>query len=112
MPKIGSVGFIGAGKMGTALLEGVLQARLTGVREVFISEIDEDRRKTVCRKTGVQAVDSLELARLCKVIMICVKPQVVLPVLGEIRPATGKDKLVISIAGGISIDALEERLTR
>ena len=110
MPKIGSIGFIGAGKMGTALLEGVLQARLTGVREIFISEIDEDRRKTVCRKTGVQAVDSFELARLCKVIMICVKPQVVLPVLGEIRPATGKDKLVISIAGGISIEALEGAL--
>lgn len=50
--------------------------------------------------------DNVEMANKSDIIFICVKPNLVQCVLNECRAAIG-NKLVISIAAGVTIDALE-----
>ncbi|HUU27970.1 MAG TPA: pyrroline-5-carboxylate reductase [archaeon] len=110
MAKIGNIGFIGVGKMGSALLEGVLRAGLAGPGETFISEVDQERRKAVCESSGVKAAGLLELVENCQVIVLCVKPQVVVPVLREIRSSVGSGKLILSVAAGVTTATIEAEL--
>ena len=110
MIKIEKIGFIGAGKMGSALLAGVLRAKIVPAGKVLISEIDKDRREEICKKHRVRVADLDELARSCGTILLCVKPNVVAPVLRKIREFVGEEKLVVSIAAGITTASIETEL--
>jgi len=110
MSKIEKIGFIGAGKMGSALLEGVLRADIVPASGILIYEIDRTRREDVCRRHGVRAAAPDELARACGTILLCVKPNVAAPVLREIREFVGQEKLVVSIAAGITTASIETEL--
>lgn len=110
MSKIEKIGFIGAGKMGSALLAGVLRAKIVPAGKVLISEIDQARRDEICKKHRVRSASLDELARSCGTILICVKPNVVAPVLREIREFVGEEKLVVSIAAGITTTSIETEL--
>lgn len=105
------VGFIGVGKMGSALLQGVLRAGLCPAERVLAFDTDRELLAAVCGATGAGAADSaLELARRCRTIVLAVKPQVLPAVLEELQPVAGPELLLISIAAGISTEAIEERL--
>jgi len=110
MSEIGKIGFIGAGKMGSALLAGVLRAGIVPEENVLISEIDRARCEDICSRYGVKAAAPDELALKCGTIILCVKPNVVEPVLQEIRDFVDRKKLVVSIAAGITTAGLEAGL--
>ncbi len=54
--------------------------------------------------------DNLEVVRASEIVVLSIKPQIMERVLDEIRCAVTPEKLVISIAAGISIASIEERL--
>ncbi len=108
--EITPLGFIGAGKMGASLISGVLEAGVAGKEDILFSEPDSGRRDELCAKLGVRAADSAEIARQCAVIVLAVKPWAVADVLAEIAGALTPGKTVVSIAAGITISAIEEKL--
>jgi len=104
------IGFIGVGRMGAALLESVLRAELTPSDRVFVHDADMKRRDEVCANTGARAASAVEIARSCDVVLVCVKPGVVPAVLDEIKGKLGGAGLVISIAAGVTLGAIEQAL--
>lgn len=103
------VGFIGAGKMGEALIRSILNIKDMPV-SIIASDISEERRELISKLEGVEATkDNRKVLENSDVIFIAVKPQNIHEVLDEIKDT---NKLVISIAAGIPLRRLEAKLTK
>ena len=98
-----SVGFVGAGNMGEALIKGLLAANLVPAEAIHATDVRLERLKELNRQYGIQvASDNAELIRHADIVILAVKPQIMEAVLTEIAPAVTRRKLLISIAAGVS----------
>jgi len=96
------IGIIGCGNMGSAIAQ-----QLQGDYQIFIFDKDLPKTKSI---PGVIVSDSAgSLIRSADVVILAVKPQDFDALLNEIKPAV-KDKLIISIAAGITTGHIEEAL--
>jgi pyrroline-5-carboxylate reductase len=114
-----SVGFIGAGKMATALARGLCQAGFTIPERISASDLLPEARAHFAAESGAQAVDSnLEVVRRSEILILAVKPQHFRTVLADLGPHIGSRHLLVSIAAGISLETMagivgsERRLVR
>ena len=103
------LGFIGAGAMGGAIIQGLLAGgRVVGKNLVYY---DPDRtRQTQMDQLGVQAATAPAAVMEAQVVLLAVKPQVMGQVLAGIREAARPDHLIISIAAGVTLKTLETAL--
>src|SRR5438045_1115437 len=70
-----SIGFLGAGKMATALAKGLLRAKLVNADQIIASDPIEAARSAFAKEIGVKATASnLEAARSAHVLVLAVKP--------------------------------------
>lgn len=98
------VGFIGAGKMATALARGLCHSKFTSADRVLASDVVLAARDSFAAETGGRTVETnAEVAAASSIIVLAVKPQQFRPVLEELRPKIGPQHLVISIAAGIPL---------
>jgi pyrroline-5-carboxylate reductase len=103
------VAVLGAGKMGEALLSGLLRAGRAPSELVF-SERHADRTKLLEERYGVTGLSSANAVERAQTLLIAVKPQEMTALLKEIGGAVRPDQLVITIAAGIPTGFLETRL--
>lgn len=100
--------FIGAGKMATAILNGILGAKFLKPEDITVSDVNEKNLKAISEKYSVKTVkDNVSAAKDAEMIFICTKPFVVENVLNEIKSAVSNDKLIVSIAAGVSTEQIE-----
>ena len=105
------IGFIGAGKMGGAILKGLIESGFVSSREIMASERDEESAQKVSKEYGIKTVfDNNQLVQECDVIVICTKPFVMKEVLEGIKNSVNTGKLVISIVAGVTTEKMEEIL--
>ena len=107
------IGVVGAGNMGQALIKGLRDARVPSGRIVAV-EAKAEARQALTRYR-VSVVPLQQAASACDVIILAVKPQDLGPVLQALRPRLQARRgrvLVISIAAGVTIAAIERRLGR
>jgi pyrroline-5-carboxylate reductase len=94
--------------MGGAILGGLAGA-LGGKGYVFCGHTRTPERMAPLLEKGVTAVSgALPLAQEADVVVLAVKPWQIAAIVEEILPALGREKLLISIAAGISIKRLKE----
>jgi pyrroline-5-carboxylate reductase len=106
----GTLGFLGFGNMGRAMACGLLETGTVGVKHLAAYDIDPARRAEAA-EIGLRACsDAGELARESTVLLLAVKPQMMDEALSQIRPHFNPKTLVISIAAGISIAYIQQRL--
>ena len=102
------IGFLGAGKMATALARGFVNAKLVTAKELLAADPFDAARKHFTAETGAKAVaTNLEAARAATVLILATKPDQVAAALTEISGAFGKNHLLISIAAGVTLAKLE-----
>jgi pyrroline-5-carboxylate reductase len=107
-----TIGFIGAGNMGEALIRGLVGGKVVRPSGLWISEPDAARRTRLVKEYRVRAAaDNAELARRCDVVVLAVKPHFMAEVLAGIAPALDRRTLVVSIAAGITLATMEASLT-
>lgn len=106
-----TIGFIGAGKMATALGKGFIQAGLAEGTELLASDSQEAARTNFERETGGQSTRfNLDVVRRTDTILLAVKPAQVNDVLDEICEQFTDKKRLISIAAGVPLSRLQSRL--
>ena len=109
------IGFIGAGNMAQALMGGILrdfdQSKNVIAHQVYASDVNHDILHVVKQKFPLvcTSFDNKELARECDVLFLSVKPQKIDEVLIELGRHVG-NKLVVSIAAGVTIAKLQQGL--
>ena len=104
-------GFIGSGKMATALIRGMLRSGVAGAATIAASDPLESARAALAADTGIRVFEAnLPVVERSDVLVLAVKPQTMPQVLTQLRPLVGPRHLVVSIAAGVSIASLLEGL--
>lgn len=106
-----SIGFLGAGKMATVLASGFVQAGIVNADAIVASDVFPAAREAFAKKVGARTAETnSEVAQSAKVLFLAVKPHQVAEVLAGIRDDFTSDRLLISIAAGVTIASLESSL--
>lgn len=107
-----TIGFLGAGKMASALARGFLKAGLVTPEHLLASDLYEGARAAFATATQARVTASnREVLAGANVLILAVKPDQVAGVLQEIRPVFGPQHLLLSIAAGVTLAKLEAGLT-
>ena len=102
------LGVIGVGNMGAAIIKGYL-AGGADPKSVCVCGHNPERTAAFAKETGVTVCENIAaLTQECGAVMIAVKPKDVKGVFAEMAAALTADKVIISIAAGLSITALSE----
>jgi pyrroline-5-carboxylate reductase len=99
---------LGGGRMGEALIGGLLDAGYDA-ESIAVAEVDAERRRELEERCkGVRVAPSAAWAVAdAAIVVIAVKPQDVASALEQAGPSLGDDTLLISIAAGVKIAAIE-----
>jgi pyrroline-5-carboxylate reductase len=101
------IGFLGAGKMATALARGWVAAGLVRPACILASDPLPEARDTFQREVGAGAVaENRAVVEGSDVVVLAVKPQTLMPVLAEIRHVLTQRHLVVSIVAGVTLAQL------
>ncbi|MBW2974885.1 pyrroline-5-carboxylate reductase [Candidatus Woesearchaeota archaeon] len=94
--------------MAFALAKAVKKAKLA--KSIIASDVNEERLDFIKKELGINVTkDNRKVVKVSDIIFLAVKPQVISDVLDDIKDT---DKLVISIAAGVRLKALEEKLKK
>ncbi len=106
-----TIAFLGAGNMAEALIKGLLRAGTARPDAIIATGRRSERMDELQRVYGVRVTsDNLTAAREADVVVLSVKPQAMDKLLVQVAPALDPRKLVISVAAGVPIAALERKL--
>ena len=109
--KTKRLGFLGAGNMASALIQGLLHGDVLPASHILASDVKGDRLEQLSAEHGIRTtMDNHQLLRESDVVVLAVKPQVIDRVLTEVGGDVRPDQLVISVAAGVPVEALESRL--
>jgi pyrroline-5-carboxylate reductase len=103
------IAILGAGKIGEALLSGLLRSG-RAPEELCFAEQYAERAAEIAARYGIAAVSSLAAAEAADVVVIAVKPPDVGGLASEIASALRPQTLVVSVAAGLSTTFLEGHL--
>lgn len=107
------IGFIGGGNLAEAVIKGLIASKTTTGGRILVSDRASERLVHIAETYEVKVYNkNHEVARNADVIFITVKPKDVLEALSEIAGELGRDKLLISVAAGITTDAIMGVLKR
>jgi len=105
------IGFIGAGKMGSALMQGIIKAGIVKPENLGAADVYEPFLNDLKAKLGINiSTDNSVVARASDILLLAVKPQTLGSVLENLKADVTSDKLIISIAAGVPLATYENAL--
>lgn len=103
------IGFIGGGNMAGAIIGGILAAGLSDPSHILASSKTEATAKHLHENLGIQTgTDNTAVASQADILFLAVKPNMFSTVIPQIRDVVKADAVIVSIAAGQSIAAIEE----
>ncbi len=104
---------LGTGNMGMALVAGLIQSGSSKPENLICADVDDAKLASVKDKFGVVTMTSnIEAVTAADIVIYAVKPQLMAPVLKETNVALDMSKLIISIAAGVPLIAIENALKK
>lgn len=106
------IGVIGAGHIGTAVIGGMLRAKLTSPKNIYASKKSTNNLEDISKTFGIHTTtDNKKVARSSEILILAVKPMNAREVLSEIKDVIEPSQLIITVMAGIKssfINALLE----
>jgi pyrroline-5-carboxylate reductase len=103
--------FIGGGNMAEALIKGLLSGLGVKPQHIIATDVLPERRSYMQATYGITAsAENKHAVQESEVIVLAVKPQIMPSILEEIAPVVNSEKVVISIAAGITLQTLQRAL--
>lgn len=103
------IGFIGCGKMASAIIQGVLNSGFVSHSHIIASEVNEELALSKQESLKIDVLtDNKVVAKTSDVIFLATKPNYIKDVLEEIKEELNDKKLIVSIAAGVSTKTIEE----
>ena len=104
-------GIIGLGKMGGALLRGMLKSGAVAPQDVWVYDHHKENMAALqAEHPGVHEAESEEAAAdAVEALVLAVKPHAVLPLISALSEGDRELPLLISIAAAVTLDEMEER---
>jgi len=105
--------FIGTGNMGEALVSGLISSQSAPPDHIICTDVSESKLAAIQEKYAVRITsNNIEAIRASSIIIFAVKPQILASVLKETADALDMSKLIISIAAGVPLAAIEACLNK
>lgn len=104
-----SLGIIGCGEIAYAITKGLTENSSIAVQKIFINDISQERIGLFTREFKAVFQSVPDLIQSSDIILLAVKPQQVKDVLNNTTPYWSQQKLLISVAAGITIKFLETK---
>lgn len=101
------VGFLGAGRMATALAGGLIRSGHSPASDLLASDVVEAACGAFRESTGAATASSADVIRKSEVLFLCTKPQQIVELLRDQAGAITDKHLIISIAAGVPLAKLE-----
>ena len=109
MPVSQRIAFIGAGNMASALIHGLVSSGTARADQILASDAHNDALDRLRTQHGIRVGSNLDACG-ADIVILSVKPQVLPGVLAEIAQHVVPRSLVVSIAAGVPVRALERSL--
>jgi len=97
---------IGAGNIGTLIATGLTRSRLFSPKDVTLTRRKVEALQRFVKRGFAVTGDSRAAARGADVVLLCVEPQQIDPVLREISPGMRSSQILVSVVSDVSIDRL------
>src|SRR5271170_7204299 len=98
------IGFLGAGKMATALAKGFVRTEIVTPKDIIASDPYDTAQKNFTGEVGAKTTTSnVDVAKFANILILATKPDQVPAALAEIRVDFTKNHLLISIAAGVTL---------
>lgn len=105
------IGFIGAGKMGEAIISRLIKSAGLDAADISVCDINHDRVSELKQHHGISVrANNAAVADSAGIIFLAVKPQDMDSVLDEISGHMNKRHVVISIAAGKRLSSIQALL--
>ncbi|HZK25500.1 MAG TPA: pyrroline-5-carboxylate reductase [Oscillospiraceae bacterium] len=104
------IGLIGIGAMGSALLKGLLSSGIEPDK-IIVADAAEAKLQQAAVTYQVLIGEVCEVATAARVLFLAVKPQDMPSLLLQLSPLLQQDQVVVSVAAGVTIQAIEENLS-
>jgi pyrroline-5-carboxylate reductase len=102
---------LGTGKLGSILLRAYLKQGLFNPKHVAATVRHEEKAAMLAVELGISAsTNNRSAVKGADIVLLAVKPQVVGDVLKDIKPALGKNTLVISVAASVPTSYIQQRV--
>jgi pyrroline-5-carboxylate reductase len=106
-----TVAFLGGGRMGEALVSGLIRSGGRTADEIIVTNRREERSRELAERYGVKTtLSNPEAAAWADVLVLMVKPQDMDALLSEIREHVTPEDLIVSFAAGIRTSFVEKHL--
>jgi len=106
----GTLGIIGYGNMGAAIVRGLIGSGMCEAKDVYVAEIDPEKAEAA-KRDGCKLLESaVEVGRSVSTVIVAVKPNVAMKVFGELNTSPSRT-LVVSIVAGIPTNRIEKEIT-
>lgn len=107
------VAVIGAGKLGEALIAGLIDAGIVRKEQFIATAAHQERLQQIRKKLGVKTtLSNGEAVRAARIVLLCVKPQIVGEVLRQVADDLTPGHLLISVAASVSTGFMENILAK
>ncbi|MBE9520008.1 MAG: pyrroline-5-carboxylate reductase [Proteobacteria bacterium] len=106
----GDIGFIGGGRMGEALIQGILKSGIITADRIHVTDPDADRRQLLADTYKIKVYDSDNSAQVwteSATVILAVKPQLMGSILQSFTKNISSSHLLISIAAGIQLSLMD-----
>lgn len=104
------IAFIGGGNMAKSIIKGLLSSKLVAPSDISVSGPHPDHLQEL-GNSGIAVYQSnVRAASQADIVILAVKPNVIPRVLVELYEVFESDKLIVSIAAGVTLSKLESAL--
>ena len=104
-----TIGFIGTGNMGTAIIKGIAGSAFSSSVSLFATDTDCNKVDALSIYSVKSCENAKDLVKNCKYVFLAVKPQMIEEVLNEISSAVSEDTVMVSIAAGITGEYIQSK---
>src|SRR5437762_9234163 len=107
------IGVIGAGKIGSAIVRGVIRAGLVAKDQVMASDVSDALRQSIAKDLGIKVTsDNGKMCDFASIVILAIKPQIVHSVVKEVAKKLSTAKLLVSVAAGVPLAGIEASLAQ
>src|SRR5215475_6345377 len=104
---------LGAGKLGEALINGMLDAGIVSKQQFIATAAHKERLEQLHGKLGIETtLSNAEAVRKSQLVLVCVKPLTVEEVLRQVAEELTPDHIVISVAASVTTKLMESAINK
>lgn len=106
------IAIIGAGNLGVAIAEGIVQKGLKSSSEIILTRRQLKNLQDLKNKGYTITQSNIDAAAASKIILLCVQPKQLNTVLTEINPYLNENHILVSVITGISLAEIESQVPK